>query len=101
MEIVTIGYDAAAGEITLDKDPLKVSVEKDKAVRWKSSLPEWRVIFAADAPVNPKVASPGSDSDKLDLKGNRPGDHRHAKYTVVAMTKDGLKHLDPELIVDP
>lgn len=107
MKTVTIGYDAAAGAITVDPDPVKVQVLTDKKVRWQSKqdeLKDWRVVFGAYAPVyktkEPKVASPADDT--LDLKKNRAEDLGHWKYVVVALTKDGLlTHKDPELIVDP
>ena len=101
MKTVRIGYDSTAAKITVDHDPLLCSVKTDKAVRWQSDLDEWRVIFSSNAPINPKVASPGTDSDTLELKANRPEDLRHVKYVVVAYTEHGLRHLDPELIVDP
>lgn len=101
MKTVTISYDSAASELMVNPDPVPCSVSKDRTVCWETeNLSDWRVIFAADAPVHPKVASPGSESNTLLLKGNRPEDYRHVKYTVVAMTPDGLKHLDPEMIVD-
>jgi hypothetical protein len=95
---IDITYDASAGLLKAVPDPQLCSVKVDQKVRWSSDLEDWRVVFGPEAPVYPKVADPKNAA--LKLKGERAEDLRHVKYVIVAWTDDGLKHLDPELIVE-
>lgn len=103
-ETVTIKYDAAKDTLSVDPEKLRCHINKVKKVRWISEgdVGDWRVVFGSYSPVfkakEPKVAS--NDDDTLELMKNRAEDLGHWKYVVVAQTSKGLRHLDPELIVD-
>lgn len=114
MPVKNVLIDYANGEITVNPDPVKLKVEKppkpgqkkppDVKIRWKARSKErvqdWRVIFGTYAPVKDrsKVANPKKKT--LTLVRRRPEDLGHWKYVVVALTPDGLKDKDPEMIVD-
>ena len=97
--MITIGDVPGPDNLLLRHSTEEVSVSKDQEVEWESSLPDWRVIFGAHAPVHPKVASPKQPS--LKLKGGRSEDFGNHKYTIVALVDGVLEHEDPELIVKP
>ncbi len=103
---------------TAEPKSAKCSVDGDRYVKWEIGNKEtrdWRVIFGPHAPVDTKVAWPGGrprkvvvngkekfvDSDTLVLYKQRPEDIGHVKYVIVGLTDEGLKHDDPELIVEP
>lgn len=96
---IQIQADPTAG-LKVDPDPQPCSVSQNGHVEWSSgkAVKDWRVIFGANAPVDPKVASP--KHKKLKLMAGRPEDLRHVKYVVVALVDGALQHKDPELIVD-
>lgn len=91
------------GGLIVDPESAVCHVSTDGSVEWTSehdpSILDWRVVFGSYAPVyKSKVAT--RQDPALQLKKNRVEDLGHWKYVVVAQTEEGIKHKDPELIVD-
>lgn len=117
MEPITIRINnQPGGDLSVSDPKARCGVDANGSVFWTSehdsTIKDWRVIFGSYAPVHTKskIARRGKGVDFLSLVKNRPEDLGHWKYVVVALTEektDGgqieykLKHLDPELIVDP
>jgi hypothetical protein len=112
-KVTDVTLDYVDGEITVREDPVTVHVPKSEAggeneppvkIRWRvedqTRIRDWRVILGTYAPVKSQVAKPGLNNDALTLVRNRAEDLGHWKYVVVALTPDGMKHKDPEMIVE-
>ena len=114
MPVTNVEIDYVDGKITVDPDPVECKVPKPAKqgakkpppvkIRWnaksKERVKDWRVVLGTYAPVHDKSKVANPKKNTLTLVRRRPEDLGHWKYVVVALTPDGMKDKDPEMIVE-